>query len=105
MTGAVMHSMAAEVAELARQQNDRAMSEAFAEIDEAATNATGIPAELVHLKGDPAEEIIQFAKSSRAELVVLGLRRHFGSHTLEGGRVARDVLRGAPCSVLIVSER
>jgi nucleotide-binding universal stress UspA family protein len=84
---------------------DRAVSEAFADIGDAAKSASGIPAELVRVKGDPAEEIIRFAKSSRAELLVLGLRRHFGSHTLEGGRVARAVLRGSPCSVLIVPER
>jgi nucleotide-binding universal stress UspA family protein len=84
---------------------DRAVNEAFAAIGEAAKAANGIAAELVRVKGDPAEEIIRFANSSRAELVVLGLRRHFGSHTLEGGRVAREILRRSPCSVLIVPER
>lgn len=84
---------------------DRAVSEAFVVVSEAATNANGLPAKLATVKGDPAEEIIRFAKTSRAELVVLGLRRHFGAHTLEGGRVARDVLRRAPCCVLIVPER
>jgi len=83
---------------------DRAVNEAFDVTGDAAKKATGIPAHLVRLKGDPAEEIISFASSSKAELLVLGLRRHFGSHKLEGGRVAREILRRAPCSVLVVSE-
>jgi nucleotide-binding universal stress UspA family protein len=83
----------------------QAVREAFEEISGSAKKANGVQAELVRLKGDPAEEIIRFASSSDAELVVLGLRRHFGAHTLEGGHVAREVLRQAHCSVLIVPER
>jgi nucleotide-binding universal stress UspA family protein len=84
---------------------DRAISEAFDEISEAARNASGVDPVLVRSNGDPAEEIIRFATSSDAELIVLGLRRHFGRHQLEGGRVAREILRHAPCSVLVVPER
>jgi nucleotide-binding universal stress UspA family protein len=84
---------------------NRSVSEAFDEVGDAAKKANGILATLVRLKGDPAEEIVRFASAAYAELIVLGLRRHFGSHRLEGGRVARAVLSRAPCSVLVVPER
>ncbi|HSK51613.1 MAG TPA: universal stress protein [Clostridia bacterium] len=52
--------------------------------------------------GDPAHEIVEFAKEHRIGLLVLGTRGHTGLRRLLLGSVARNVLLHAPCSVLII---
>jgi nucleotide-binding universal stress UspA family protein len=54
--------------------------------------------------GDPAHEILAYAREQRTGLLVLGTRGHTGLRRLLLGSVARNVLIHAPCSVLIVRE-
>jgi nucleotide-binding universal stress UspA family protein len=54
--------------------------------------------------GDPAHEIVEFAREHRIGLLVLGTRGHTGLRRLLLGSVARNVLLHAPCSVLIIRE-
>jgi nucleotide-binding universal stress UspA family protein len=61
-----------------------------------------IPVRHVLLAGSPAEEIIQYASEARADLIVLGTHGRTGLERLLMGSVAEKVLRGAPCSVLVV---
>jgi nucleotide-binding universal stress UspA family protein len=56
----------------------------------------------VLLAGDPAGEIIRYATEARADLIVLGTHGRTGLDRLLMGSVAEKVLRGAPCSVLVV---
>jgi nucleotide-binding universal stress UspA family protein len=56
----------------------------------------------VLLEGDPATEILTCAAASRADLIVLGTHGRTGLERLLMGSVAEKVLRGAPCSVLVV---
>ncbi len=57
------------------------------------------------LEGDPASEIISFARESSCDLLVLGARhRRFFDTTVLGSTVAR-VVRHAPCPVLTVMTR
>jgi nucleotide-binding universal stress UspA family protein len=83
---------------------DRAVNESFNVTRSAVKNANGMRAELVRLNGDPSAELLRYAELAKAELLVLGLRRHFGLRRLLGGGVALNVLRKARCSVLIVPE-
>jgi universal stress protein A len=54
--------------------------------------------------GKAAEEIIEAATDYGADLVVIGPRRKRGLQRLLNGSVTEDVLRHAPCPVLIVRE-
>jgi nucleotide-binding universal stress UspA family protein len=58
--------------------------------------------ETIVLKGDAARKIIQVAKASRADLLVVGSRGQSISRPFQLGNVAQRVLEYAPCSVLVV---
>lgn len=63
---------------------------------------TDVPIATHALIGHPAPEIIRFAESSGADLLVMGSR---GRSELQGlllGSVSEQVLRRAPCAVTIV---
>jgi nucleotide-binding universal stress UspA family protein len=55
----------------------------------------------VFLEGDPATEIIRYATASNIDLIVMGTHGRTGLERLLLGSVAEQVLRGAPCSVLV----
>jgi nucleotide-binding universal stress UspA family protein len=61
-----------------------------------------IPVAHVLLEGDPAEEIIRYAMEERMDLIVMGTHGRTGLMRMLLGSVADKVLRGAPCSVLVV---
>jgi nucleotide-binding universal stress UspA family protein len=65
----------------------------------------GLRANAVERSGDPAREIVAYAKEQQTGLLVLGTRGHTGLRRLMLGSVARNVLLHAPCSVLVVRER
>jgi nucleotide-binding universal stress UspA family protein len=55
--------------------------------------------------GDPAHEIVEYARERGAGLIVIGTRGHTGLKRIILGSVARNVLLHATCSVLIVRAR
>jgi nucleotide-binding universal stress UspA family protein len=55
-------------------------------------------------EGDPATELVEYAKGRPHPLVIMGSRGHTGLARLLLGGVARNVLHHASCSVLIVRE-
>jgi len=61
-----------------------------------------IPVTHVLLEGDPAQEIITFARDAEIDLIVLGTHGRTGKERLLMGSVAEKVLRDGPCSVLVV---
>lgn len=61
-----------------------------------------IPVHHVTLEGDPATEIVGYAKDVGADLIVMGTHGRTGLERLLMGSVAEKVLRDAPCSVLVV---
>jgi len=63
---------------------------------------SNIPVEHVFLEGDPADELIRYATDARIDLIVMGTHGRSGLERLLMGSVAEEVLRGAPCSVLVV---
>ena len=58
--------------------------------------------ELVVLHGDSAREVTDFADYSKAELIVVGVKRRVGRSRAVGGRIAGRVIRQAACSVLVI---
>ncbi len=56
------------------------------------------------LEGDPAHEIVEFARARPRSLVLVGTRGHGGLARLVLGSVARNVLLHTPGSVLVVRE-
>jgi len=56
----------------------------------------------VFLEGDPATEIIRFARDAGIDLIVMGTHGRTGAERLLVGSVTEKVMREAPCSVLAV---
>ncbi|MBT6178585.1 MAG: universal stress protein [Deltaproteobacteria bacterium] len=56
------------------------------------------------LRGKPADSIIELAQEVRAELIVAGTHGRDGIERLMLGSVAEALVRGAPCSVLVVRD-
>jgi len=83
---------------------ESAVTESFAVIQKALSKASGMRPDLIRLRGDAAAELLRYVEHAKIDLLVLGLRRHYGLRRLMGGGVALNVLRGASCSVLIVPE-
>jgi nucleotide-binding universal stress UspA family protein len=56
----------------------------------------------VFLEGDPATEIVEYAREAGVDRIVMGTHGRTGTERLLMGSVAEQVLRDAPCSVLVV---
>lgn len=56
----------------------------------------------VMLEGDPAAQIVRFARESAVDVIAMGTHGRTGLERLLLGSVAEKVLREAPCSVLVV---
>ena len=92
-------TMYEESKEEADRQARAVAAAAVARFDQA-----GLRANAVERSGDPAHEIVAYAKEHQTGLLVLGTRGHTGLRRLILGSVARNVLLHAPCSVLVVRE-
>lgn len=53
-------------------------------------------------RGDAATLILEIARASRCDLIVMGTHGRSGIHRLLAGSVAEQVIRHAPCPVLTV---
>ena len=62
----------------------------------------GVTAEVVRTVGQPAEAILALAREHDADLIVVGMRKKGFIERLVEGSVAQNVLRHAPCDVLVV---
>lgn len=69
-------------------------------LDEAAGDAGGIEVERSVVEGDPAQALLE--ASQGAELLVVGARGHGGFAGLLLGSVADQLVRHAPCPVVVV---
>lgn len=61
-----------------------------------------IPVKTSLLEGHPAQEIIRYAKENGIDLIVIGTQGKKGLERLLLGSVAEEVIRSAPCKVLVV---
>jgi nucleotide-binding universal stress UspA family protein len=78
-----------------------AMQDRFAEL-ESGLESANLRGDLVVLHGDATREIADFVTYSKAELLVVGVRRRRGRARAIGGRMATRLMRSVTCSVLIV---
>jgi len=62
----------------------------------------GVTAELVETVGQPADAIVALARERKVDLIVVGTRKKGFLERLVEGSVAQNVLRRAPCDVLVV---
>ena len=62
----------------------------------------GIPVRHILLEGDPAAEIVSYARENGVDVIVMGTHGRTGLERLLMGSVAEKVMREAPCSVLVV---
>ena len=78
-----------------------AMRERFKALEKE-MDAVHLRPDLIVLHGDPARELTDFGVYSKAELIVVGVKRRRGRARALGGRIASRVIRHAACSVLVV---
>ncbi|APQ61265.1 Stress response protein NhaX [Paenibacillus polymyxa] len=64
--------------------------------------SAGINPETLHLKGDPAHEILNYARDSKQQLIIIGSRRLSGIKEMMLGSVSHKVSQLSSCPVLIV---
>ncbi|WP_459285187.1 universal stress protein [Paenibacillus vandeheii] len=64
--------------------------------------SAGINTETVHLKGDPAHEILNYAKDTEQQLIIIGSRGLRGIKEMMLGSVSHKVSQLSSCPVLIV---
>ena len=53
------------------------------------------------LHGEPADQVVEYADSIRADLIVMGSKAFGKVHRFLLGSVSADVARNAKCSVMI----
>ncbi len=64
--------------------------------------AQGVESQSIEGEGDAGDVIIEAAKESGADLVIVGTRGRGGAKRLFGGSVSTKVVHEAPCDVLVV---
>lgn len=64
--------------------------------------AAGVRLETVILNGKPAGEIVKYARETGIDLIVIGTQGKRGIERLLLGSVAENIIRSAPCKVLVV---
>jgi nucleotide-binding universal stress UspA family protein len=70
--------------------------------DAAAQAGPDVPITVARIGGDPAEEILRYARRHPIDLIVVGTHGHTGAGRMLLGNVAERVVRGARCPVLVV---
>jgi nucleotide-binding universal stress UspA family protein len=66
--------------------------------------ATGVDATALLVQGNYAEKILQEARRLDVSLIVLGTHGHGRLYDLLMGGVSQDVLRSAPCQLVLVPQ-
>jgi nucleotide-binding universal stress UspA family protein len=77
-------------------------AEAEEAFDRVKTLAGDMPVTTSILDGRPAAEIVKYAAAKRIDLIVIGTQGKKGFERLLLGSVAEEVIRSAPCKVLVV---
>jgi nucleotide-binding universal stress UspA family protein len=82
------------------QERDRLTTAAQVVVREA--RQAGVAATFLVWEGDPAEVIIEASLAEHADLIVLGSRPRTNLRKLILGSVSSEVVRRAPCEVVVV---
>ncbi len=94
---------ATDVQQLVQPQIDRAHQ--LVETYRTRLIGTGCSVTTEVATGHPSEAILKHAEKNHADLIVVGSRGLEGAERLQLGSVAENVLKYAPCSVLVVRPR
>ena len=86
-------------------ESQRSYQAALAEGALRVLREAGLPAETRVSFGDPREDLVEFARVERADLLVVGSHGRTGLSRLLMGSVAAHVVAHAPCSVLVVKQQ
>ena len=82
-----------------RQGSERQLAElASSEV------GTAVPVQTAVRQGQPVQEIVQFAREQGTDLIILSTHGRTGLKHVLMGSVAENVVRYAPCPVLVVRE-
>ena len=83
---------------------DRLRTEAAEKLEKLLPEEAGLwfPASMLMMEGSPEEEIVAAARAVKADRIVLGVRRGHPAASHLPGTIAYEVVRRAPCPVLIV---
>jgi nucleotide-binding universal stress UspA family protein len=77
-------------------------SEAATALARVKSKAAGVNLETVILEGKPSAEIVRYAREEKIDLIVIGTQGKKGIERFLLGSVAENVIRSAPCRVLVV---
>jgi len=77
-------------------------SEAATALAHVKAKGAGVDLETVILEGKPAAEIVKYATEHKIDLIVIGTQGKKGIERLLLGSVAENVIRSAPCRILVV---
>jgi nucleotide-binding universal stress UspA family protein len=77
-------------------------SEAEQAFDRIKAIAGEVKVETIILDGRPATEIVRFAAKNKIDLIVIATQGKKGLERLLLGSVAEEIIRSAPCKVLVV---
>jgi nucleotide-binding universal stress UspA family protein len=69
------------------------------------THAAGVSCDAIAKRGNPYEEIIDFANTQQIDLIVMSTHGRTGPQRLLIGSVAEKIVRTAPCPVLTVRQK
>jgi nucleotide-binding universal stress UspA family protein len=89
---------------LAEDAYERSLPAALARLGRVVEMPADAGVHTVSLEGQTAEQLLTFAKSSDADLIVVGRRSHSWIDRLFIGSVTTALLRGATCAVLVTPE-
>ena len=77
-------------------------SEAATSLAHVKSKGEGVDLKTVILEGKPAAEIVKYATEHEIDLIVIGTQGKKGIERLLLGSVAENIIRSAPCRVLVV---
>ena len=83
---------------------EAAGGEALSVVEEEAADAAGREVVTAVREGDPADEIVAYAKEVGADVIATGTRGRHGDHAFLLGSVAEAVVRRSPVPVLTVRQ-
>lgn len=89
-----------EIAESAREEGERVIGKAVSAARELGADAS---VKLVENSGSVAEEIVKQAEKENADLIAVGTRGRSRIKQLFLGSTSTEVIRRAPCPVLVVN--
>src|SRR4051812_36496620 len=73
-------------------------------LQEITPNDSRLPVERFLIEGEPAQGLLEFMQETPVDLVVMGSHGRTGLDRLVMGSVAEQVVRKAPCPVMIVKQ-